>query len=41
MSTVEIEEIILAVICMLPFVAVGASAIYLLVMGDPCEEAGE
>lgn len=40
MST-TIDEYILAALCALPFLVVGAAAIYLLVFRDPCEEAGE
>ncbi len=36
-----INEYFLAGACMLPFLVVGAAAIYLLVFRDPCEEAGE
>lgn len=37
----EIDEIILAGICVAPFLVVGAAAIYLLVFRDPCEGGGE
>lgn len=38
MSTFEIEEIILALILIAPFVLIGAGAAYLLLAGDPCGE---
>lgn len=39
MTSIDIDEIILALLCIAPFVVIGAGAIALLVLGDPCEEA--
>lgn len=41
MSSVQVEEIILAALCVSPLLLVGIGALYLLLSGDPCEEAGE
>lgn len=41
MNSFDIDEIILALFCVAPFLLVGAGAVYLLLLGDPCEEAGE
>lgn len=36
-----VDEYILAAICVAPFVLVGAGAVWLLLFGNLCEEAGE
>ena len=41
MSSVGIDEIILATICIAPFAAIGIGALAILLIGDPCEEADE
>lgn len=41
MNSLAIDEIILALLCIAPFAVIGAGAIAVLLLGDPCEEGGE
>ncbi len=38
MSSLQIDEIILAAICVAPFVLIGGAAAYLVLSGGLCEE---
>lgn len=41
MNSAQIDEIILAALCISPLLIVGFGMIYVLLSSDPCEEAGE
>jgi len=41
MSSVQVEELIMCAICVIPLLIVGVGVLHLLLSGDPCEEVGE